>query len=83
MSKSESQALYGIAILCMLFHHLFLNMDPQNYFSVFNEIIGINVIGTIAKLCKICVPIYAFITGYGFSEASKINVGGGIILARR
>lgn len=71
MSKNETKQMYGIAILMMLCLHLFRAADPTNYFSILNIVFGKNVLLYIANFCGICVAIYAFITGYGFSEYSK------------
>lgn len=71
MSKNETKQMYGIAILMMLCLHLFRTADPTNYFSILNTVFRKNVLLYIANFCGICVAIYAFITGYGFSEYSK------------
>lgn len=71
MSKNETKQMYGIAILMMLCLHLFRAADPTNYFSILNIVFGKNALLYIANFCGICVAIYAFITGYGFSEYSK------------
>ena len=71
MTKDETKQMYGIAILMMLCHHLFRTADPTNYLSVLNLFLGKEMIRYIANFCGICVAIYAFITGYGFSEYAK------------
>lgn len=63
-TKKNTLAMKGIAILMMLFHHLFL---PGRYevfnisFAPFSEELTIKV----AFFFKICVAIFAFLTGYG------------------
>ncbi len=69
IAREESSVLYGTAILMMLYHHLF--MDGGEYFSIFGPFQT-----TVAWSFKICVAIYAFITGYGFCRTS-IKRGGG------
>lgn len=71
MTKQETKKLYGIAILMMLFHHLFRTEYSGNYVSILNNIFGTNILLEIARVFKLCVSIYAFITGYGFCEATK------------
>lgn len=58
-TKANSVEMYGIAILLMVFHHLF-----KSY-------IGPSAIQTIAYFGKICVAIFAFISGYGLSVISE------------
>ena len=69
--KEESTALKGIAILLMLFHHCFRTVSLfQNYtvsFFPFSE----DMIVHIAYASKICVSIFAFISGYGLFLSYK------------
>lgn len=58
MSKTDSKILYGIAILLMIFHHVFMN--PSSLGIECYEITHL-----FAWFGKICVAIYAFISGYG------------------
>ncbi|EMH4030099.1 acyltransferase family protein, partial [Serratia marcescens] len=76
ISKEKSELIKGIAIVMMLFHHLFgypsriaSNIEVQHLFESFD--IEFNVGG----FCKICVPIFLFISGYGFSSRLKDGVG--------
>lgn len=69
LSKEDSQALKGLAIILMLFHHLFLNKERfinfyGSYFPI-NESVLINI----SIACKICVCIFAFISGYGLYKS--------------
>ena len=65
--KRQATAVKGIAILMMFWHHLYSNM------STIREA-GLNVtffpfpeynIVNLAKVCKICVSLYAIVSGYG------------------
>ena len=71
VSKKDSKALYGIAIIFMLYHHLFL--DPKrinnNYISVFGDYAWMEI--RLAWVCKICVAIYVFISGYAMCIHTK------------
>lgn len=63
-SKTDAQVLKGIAILIMMHQHNFLpgRYDEFNViFSPFSEI----AINNVAQFFKICVSLFAFITGYG------------------
>lgn len=64
-SLKDTSAIKGIAIFMMIFHHCFY--DPARFsgyeinFSPFSQ-------GSIVAICnmfKICVPIFAFLSGYG------------------
>lgn len=71
ISKKQSTILYGIAILLMVYHHLFCIPERlhTDYIS-FWKIIGIPEFERyLAWFCKICVGIYAFISGYGFCRS--------------
>lgn len=58
--------IQGLAILMMLYHHLFATPEifGIEYFSLLH-IGGINVEQKMAWFFKICVGIYAFVSGYG------------------
>jgi len=72
--KNNTKALHGLAILMMIYHHLFLEGNNWNlgekislfdYFNFLNFGIGDTFQLTIAFFCKICVAIFAFTSGYG------------------
>lgn len=74
ITKEQSKALQGIAILMMLYHHLFSTPEALGipYISLlhFGEI---NVELKMAWFFKICVGIYAFISGYGLCKSLYLN----------
>ncbi len=65
--KESSQAVKGIAVVMMLFHHSFRHSGLfEKYldhlsFAPFR----MDQVMSMAEMCKICVSIFAFITGYG------------------
>ena len=68
-TKKDSQKMKGIAILLLLFHHLFYK---KNFWGGNN--IGISFFTTgrivhIAIFSKICVGMFVFITGYGLAKS--------------
>lgn len=74
--KNASRALKGIAILLMMLHHNFRSVELFGQYSVsffpFREQQVVNL----ALSCKICVSLFAFISGYGLFlsyQNSKIN----------
>lgn len=66
LNKEDSQVLNGIAILLMVFHHLF---SVNN--TTISLLVSPDVLKRMAWNGKICVAIYSFISGYAFSKASE------------
>lgn len=66
ISITHSIELYGIAILLMICHHMFGFPERINgtYITFFMHK-GTPVITILAGGCKICVAMYAFLSGYG------------------
>lgn len=66
MTKYQSTMCKGIAILAMYFHHLFYSMENIEKYNVnfwpFSQSIG----HQLGIMCKFCVAIFVFITGYGY-----------------
>ena len=71
--KYNSQAMKGIAILLMMFHHMYLEKSRFEPYNVSFAPFTADKIMYIARTFKICVPIYAFITGYGLYLSYKNN----------
>lgn len=63
--KNSSMALKGIAIIIMMFHHCFMTVDRFENYSVSSWPFNIETIAKICNMGKICVAIFAFISGYG------------------
>lgn len=61
MTKYYSKLLYGIAILLMMF----LRVAAGNMFSVKSLFLPDKALTLVAIFGKICVSIYAFISGFG------------------
>lgn len=61
----DSIAIKGIAIIMMLFHHMFMNIELVRKYNVNFLMFSEYNITNLAQTCKICVSIFAFITGYG------------------
>lgn len=76
-SKSETNAIKGVAILLMLEHHLFTFVDripkgvEYNQTIMFND--GISLLWQIGCFGKICVPIFMFLGGYAMYITIKRN----------
>lgn len=74
LSLDESNALKGIALVLLLCHHLFY---IQN--GLFDDIYisGHGLVNTFGVLCKVCVALFVFLSGYGLTASvekySKID----------
>jgi len=65
MTKRDSNIIKGIAILCMFFHHLFGTSSGFTGLELTGLIISSEVTVRIANLLKVCVAIFALVSGYG------------------
>lgn len=57
LSRSDTTAIKGIAILLMLWHHLFLNTMAYG-----------NLTHSMAVVFKVCVALFLFVSGYGLTK---------------
>ncbi len=82
--KEIAQALKGVAIVMMLFFHCFREQSVYEGFAIsffpFRETSIVNI----ANTCKICVSLFAFITGYGLylNYSNHCNSSGRWVLKR-
>lgn len=66
LTREESQALKGIAIFLMVFHHCFRSTKKfAKYAPVFLPFFTEARVVGLAQWAKICVSIFAFVSGYG------------------
>lgn len=71
--KEDSMALKGIAVLMLVFHHCYRTAAKfEQYDVVFCGLSASQVI-TVAEICKICVAIFAFVSGYGLMYGYTID----------
>lgn len=63
--KEASLKLKGAAIIMMITHHCFRTADRFIGYSVILTPLSEQQLINVAEACKICVSIFAFITGYG------------------
>ena len=69
-TKEDSNICKGIAICMMLVHHLFSSNDYSGYSISFYPFTEERVV-FLAVLCKVCVAVFVFITGYGLYTCYK------------
>lgn len=75
-SMKNSLATKGVAILMMLWHHCFLEGRFEQYSVHFWPLAQSQAVN-IASACKICVSLFAFISGYGLYLAYQKHGAGG------
>lgn len=85
LGRDEAQALAGIAVVLMLFHHFFgfdsYMLDGVSYVPSFS-VLGITAERMVAAFGKICVSIFAFSSGYA-AYKFRTQYGRYGLLARR
>ncbi len=70
MTKRESNILKCVAIMLMLFHHLFMYADQADYPALVYGPLLSNPwrLASLGQLCKLCVTIFVFVTAYGTTK---------------
>lgn len=71
MDKRTTNICKGIAIILMYFHHLYYSLDTIQQYEIFYSPFTMNTIIWIAEVCKVCVSIFVFLTGYGYVMSGK------------
>ena len=69
--KNASLALKGIAIILMMIHHNFRDTSLFSTFSISFFPFSERSVVSFAYACKICVSLFAFISGYGLYFSYK------------
>lgn len=76
MTKSDTRQLKGLAILMMLWLHLFSDEETVYQCSYgltyFN---GLPLVYSLTRLASCCVPIYIFLGGYGLAATYQTTPG--------
>ncbi|MDO5134592.1 MAG: acyltransferase [Eubacteriales bacterium] len=73
LRKEDSAALKGAAILMMVFHHCFRTAEKfQGYELIFSPFTQDQVV-RLGLLAKICVSIFAFVSGFGLMYGYQKN----------
>lgn len=76
LTTTDSNVLKGIALIFLLIHHLFYIRNGKfDDVEIYNGHYLVNMIG---QACKVCVPMFVFLSGYGLTAAAekleKINL---------
>lgn len=73
LTKEQVRMTKGIAILFMLFLHLFCRKDIAGYYDVIFQINGVPLVYYISLLAESCIAMYCFLSGYGLFITYKNN----------
>lgn len=65
IEKEDTKFIYCVAILMLIFHHLFYK---NNVRTPWTSLIGTQLIETLARQCRVCVAMFCFISGYGMAK---------------
>lgn len=76
LTKDQVKITKGLAILFMLFLHLFCRTDTADYYNVYLRVGDTPLIYYFALFTEICVAIYAFCSGYGLFYSFQNSRGG-------
>lgn len=68
LSPDDSQLLKGVAILMMLWIHLFFKGRFEDY-GLSTWPLSMNMVHKLASYCKLCVSVFAFVSGYGLHRS--------------
>lgn len=74
-SKKDSLAVKGIAIILMIFHHCFIEIPVLEQYGVSFGTLSKETVVWICLWFKICVSLFAFVSGYGLYTSYKKNSG--------
>ena len=66
-SKKESMKVKGIAILLLLFHHLFYNVQRVDESGIEFIYIKMELVQVAAVIARICVWLFVFVSAYGLT----------------
>ena len=69
LSRRDTTILKGLAVLLMLFHHLFYDVSAAPLFD--EPVAGHHWVALFSQQCKVCVAIFVFLSGYGLAKSYK------------
>lgn len=68
-TPADTSICKGISVLMMLFHHLFNDYPEYAGYTIDYSPLTGDQVTEIAILCKLCVAVFVFITGYGLAAS--------------
>lgn len=76
ISRQQTKMLKGIAVLMLMYHHLFLTAERTSMCFFLTGEIGRKLIMYSTLTGKLCVSIFLILSGYGISESCMHKSGG-------
>lgn len=74
LSIRDTNIIKGVALICLLFHHLFFVENGLFYdYHICNH----GIVNELGKVCKVCVPLFVFLSGYGLAKSTNVNISWG------
>ncbi len=73
LSTRDANALKGLALLLLLWHHLFF--APNRLFDDLHIIKNVYLAQELGAFCKLCVVMFVFLSGYGLMAQAEIKKG--------
>ena len=69
--KRQTNIAKGVALLLLLYHHLFFySMENMSaFYSIFRFANNVPIECEISTICKVCVSIFLILSGYGISKS--------------
>ena len=67
-NKNDSLKAKGIAILLLLFHHLYRSETIIASHGIVCRFLSVKAISTFSTNARVCVWIFVFLTAYGLTE---------------
>lgn len=69
MTKHQTYMCKGLAIFMIFFHHLFSLEEQYGGYNVVFAPLSENFVVTLARICKVGVAMFVFLTGYGYTKS--------------
>ncbi len=70
-SIKETQVAKGVAIILMVYHHLFFDKAISEPYGIIVPLIGEEFWYQGAQLAKVCVAVFVFLSAFGIAKATK------------
>lgn len=72
LTKDDSNLIKGVAVLFLLFHHLFYDFTVLEKYQI-SSLAGLENLNKFGIFSKICLCLFVFVSGYGLSKAYEKN----------
>ncbi len=70
-SIKETQVAKGVAIILMVYHHLFFDKAISEPYGIIVPLLGEGLWYQGAQLAKVCVAVFVFLSAFGIAKSTK------------